>query len=294
MEYKSNLNNNVDHVPPHMRFKFVDDLSVLEKLSLILIGLSSYNFRNHVASDIGTHQKYLPNINIQSQNYLDQIQTWTETNKMKLNVDKSKVMIFNFTEDYQFATRLYIEDVLMETINQTKLLGTIVQSDLKWSENTTMIVKKGYQRMLILQKLYAFNIPDEDLVQIYILYIRSILEQNCQVWHYSITNEEKSDLERVQKVATKIILQERYTNYDQALKHLNLDYLTARRDKLCLKFATKCLKHEKTKDMFPLNVQTDHDIRQTQKYHVQFANTNRLRDSAIPQLQRALNRKTTK
>ena len=277
-----------------MRFKFVDDLSVLEKLSLILIGLSSYNFRNHVASDIGTHQKYLPNINIQSQNYLDQIQTWTETNKMKLNVDKSKVMIFNFTEDYQFATRLYIEDVLMETINQTKLLGTIVQSDLKWSENTTMIVKKGYQRMLILQKLYAFNIPDEDLVQIYILYIRSILEQNCQVWHYSITNEEKSDLERVQKVATKIILKERYTNYDQALKHLNLDYLTARRDKLCLKFATKCLKHEKTKDMFPLNVQTDHDIRQTQKYHVQFANTNRLRDSAIPQLQRALNRKTTK
>ena len=148
--------------------------------------------------------------------------------------------------------------------------------------------------MLILQKLYAFNIPDEDLVQIYILYIRSILEQNCQVWHYSITNEEKSDLERVQKVATKIILKERYTNYDQALKHLNLDYLTARRDKLCLKFATKCLKHEKTKDMFPLNVQTDHDIRQTQKYHVQFANTNRLRDSAIPQLQRALNRKTTK
>ena len=294
LEYKSNSNNNVDHVPPHMRFKFVDDLSVLEKLSLILIGLSSYNFRNHVASDIGTHQKYLPNINIQSQNYLDQIQTWTETNKMKLNVDKSKVMIFNFTEDYQFATRLYIEDVLMETINQTKLLGTIVQSDLKWSENTTMIVKKGYQRMLILQKLYAFNIPDEDLVQIYILYIRSILEQNCQVWHYSITNEEKSDLERVQKVATKIILKERYTNYDQALKHLNLDYLTARRDKLCLKFATKCLKHEKTKDMFPLNVQTDHDIRQTQKYHVQFANTNRLRDSAIPQLQRALNRKTTK
>ena len=294
LEYKSNSNNNVDHVPLHMRFKFVDDLSVLEKLSLILIGLSSYNFRNHVASDIGTHQKYLPNINIQSQNYLDQIQTWTETNKMKLNVDKSKVMIFNFTEDYQFATRLYIEDVLMETINQTKLLGTIVQSDLKWSENTTLIVKKGYQRMLILQKLYAFNIPDEDLVQIYILYIRSILEQNCQVWHYSITNEEKSDLERVQKVATKIILQERYTNYDQALKHLNLDYLTARRDKLCLKFATKCLKHEKTKDMFPLNVQTDHDIRQTQKYHVQFAKTNRLRDSAIPQLQRALNRKTTK
>ena len=45
LEYKSNSNDNVDHVPPQMRFKFVDDLSILEKLNLILIGLSSYNFR---------------------------------------------------------------------------------------------------------------------------------------------------------------------------------------------------------------------------------------------------------
>ena len=44
LEYKSNSNDNVDHVPPNMRFKFVDDLSTLEKLNLILIGLSSYNF----------------------------------------------------------------------------------------------------------------------------------------------------------------------------------------------------------------------------------------------------------
>ena len=99
-------------------------------------------------------------------------------------------MIFNFTDDYQFATRLYMENVLLETIAQTKLLGTIVQSDLKWSANTDMIVKKGYQRMLILHKLYAFNIPDDDLVNIYVLYIRSILEQNCQVWHHAITQEE--------------------------------------------------------------------------------------------------------
>ena len=67
LEYKSNSNNNADHVPQEMRFKFVDDLSVLEKLNLILVGLTSYNFKNHVASDIGIDQQYLPSINIQSQ-----------------------------------------------------------------------------------------------------------------------------------------------------------------------------------------------------------------------------------
>ena len=170
------------------------DLSILEKLNLVLIGLSSYNFRNHVASDVGINDKYLPSCHINSQNYLDQVENWTEVNQMKLNIEKSKVMVFNFTVDSQFATRLYLENTLLETITQTKLLGTIIQSDLKWSENTDMIAKKGYQRMIILRKLYAFNISDSDLVNIYNLYIRSILEQNCQVWLYDITQEEKSDL----------------------------------------------------------------------------------------------------
>ena len=289
LEYKSNSNNNADHVPQEMRFKFVDDLSVLEKLNLILVGLTSYNFKNHVASDIGIDQQYLPSINIQSQNYLDKTESWTNENQMKLNVDKSKIMIFNFTRQ-QFSTRLYMENILLEIISHTKLLGTIVQSDLKWDQNTEMIVKKGYQRMLILHKLNSFHVADDDLVQIYKLYIRSILEQNCQVWHYAITEDEKSDLERVQRVATRVILQERYVSYHQALVDLNLETLTARRDKLSLKFAKKCLKHDKTKDIFPLNPDVDlHDLRTHPKYKVQFASTSRLLDSAVPQLQRALN-----
>ena len=44
LEYQSNSNNNADRISPEMRFKFVDDLSVLERLILILQGLSSYNF----------------------------------------------------------------------------------------------------------------------------------------------------------------------------------------------------------------------------------------------------------
>ena len=143
--------------------------------------------------------------------------------------------------------------------------------------------------MLILHKLYSFNVADSDLVNIYNLYIRSIL-----VWHYAITQEEISDLERVQKVATKVILQDRYTNHDQALISLNLDPLHSRREQLCLKFAKKCLKHKNTKEMFPLNSNLDQNLRVNQKFQVQFASTSRLRDSAIPQLQRALHKDALK
>ena len=77
--------------------------------------------------------------------------------------------------------------------------------------------------MMILHKLYSFHVSDTDMVNIYVLYIRSILEQSCQVWHYGITDEESANLERVQRVACKVILDERYSTYDQALNDLNLD-----------------------------------------------------------------------
>ena len=289
IEYMSNSNNNTDYISSEMKFKFVDDLSALELLNLILIGLSSYNFKNHVASDIGVDQLFLPSENMQSQNTLDQIQEWTDDNKMKLNSKKSKVMIFNFTDDYQFATRLYMENNLLETVTQTKLLGTIIQTDLKWHSNTEMLIKKGYQRMLILNKLYEFKVPDEDMLNIYVLYLRSILEQSCVVWHSGLTDEESCDLERVQKVACKVILKERYVHYDQALEVLNLKKLSERRSELCLRFAKKCLKVDKTKGMFPLNDCNQLENRHREKYYVQHATTGRLRDSALPQMQRALN-----
>ena len=53
--------------------------------------------------------------------------------------------------------------------------------------------------MRILHKLVEFGIPREDLKTIYILYVRSHLEQSCQVWHSSLTLENLTDLERVQK-----------------------------------------------------------------------------------------------
>ena len=84
------------------------------------------------------------------------------------------------------------------------LLGKIISLVLTWCSNTEMLVKKSYQRMIMLHKLHPFNIGDTEMVNIYILYIRSMSEQSCQVWHFSLTEEEKDDIERVQKVVCKI------------------------------------------------------------------------------------------
>ena len=289
LSYKVNSNDNANHVQENMRFKFVDDLSTLEKLNLISVGLSSYNFKFHVASDIEIGNQFLPEKSFKGQESLDQLVEWTNVNRSKLNVKKSNYMIFNFTREYQFNCRLKIEDTLLEAIEETKLLGMIITSDLKWQKNTDMLVRKGFQRMRMIQKLKSFDINRNDLVTIYILYIRSILEQNCQVWHYSLTEEEVMNLERVQKAACHIILQNDYISYQDALNTLTLETLFDRREALCLKFAEKCTKHSKAKQLFPLNPEVKHHLRNREKYLVQPAKTDRLLHSSIPQLQRALN-----
>jgi hypothetical protein len=183
---------------------------------------------------------------------------------------------------------LKIKNENVEVIEKTKLLGTIISNDLKWDSNTSFIVKKANARMALLRRVAGFNPPEEDLKDIYILFVRSILEQSATVWHSSISEENKNDLERVQKTALKVILREKYTGYNQGLAKLGLESLEIRRENLCLNFANKCIKSERLKHMFPLN-QHNVNKRNKETYEVQFANTGRLQKSPIIYMQKLLN-----
>ena len=62
-----------------------------------------------------------PPENLKSQEHLDSINIWTKNQKMKINQSKTKTMIFNHTNNFQFNTRLNIDNQILETVNQTKL-----------------------------------------------------------------------------------------------------------------------------------------------------------------------------
>ena len=55
-------------------------------INLLLVGLESYDFKIHVASDVGIDQYYLPTENIASQSSLNQIENWTLRNLSKLGI----------------------------------------------------------------------------------------------------------------------------------------------------------------------------------------------------------------
>ena len=81
-----------------------------------------------------------------------------------------------------------------------------------------------------------------------------------------------------------------YTDYESVLEMSKLQTLKPRRTQLRLRFATKCTKTERAKDMFPLNNQNGVHLRYPEKYEVTMASTGRLENSAIPTMQRQLNK----
>ena len=113
--------------------------------------------------------------------------------------------------------------------------------------------------MQFLHRAKKFTNNVGDLKKIYMLQIRSKLEQSAAVWHSSLNKKDSKDLERVQKSALKVILGDRYNNYEEALKTIRIDSLEERRQKLCLKFAQQCLRNDKMRDMFPKS-QSDHKM----------------------------------
>ena len=199
-------------------------------------------------------------------------------------------MVINFSTNKQFIIKIELDGEILETVDEQKLLGTIITSNLSWERNTQNLIKGANCAMKLLHAASKLTRKSSDLKQIYTMFIRSRLETAVAVWHSGLTLEQTANLERVQKQAMRVIFKKQFSNYQNSLKTLKLDTLEIRRQKLNLKFAKGCLKIDKLSSMFPLNeIQHNMEKRCNEKFKVNHARTERYRHSAIPYLQRLLN-----
>ena len=290
LEYLSQSNGNADSVPVKNRFKFIDDLTTLEIIKLLSVGLSSINAKNHVPSNIGPNDYYISPDNLESQKYLNQINQWTLNQKMKINEEKTKTMIFNFTNKFNFQTDLKLNYEIIETKNECKLLGTIVTDQLTWDINIKNLIKRSNARMQLLHKISKFGASVNDLKTIYISYIRSILEQSSNVWHTSLTSENEQNLERIQKTAFKLILKDKYQTYENACKILDMEDLKTRRQNLFQRFTLKNMKHVQFKEFFLEKENNKYDLRKMERYEILKTKSERFKKSTVVQMQYLANK----
>merc|ERR1712079_358878 len=192
----------------------------MERISLVNVGLATYNVKAQVPTHIPDHNQMIPGEHLLSQKYMGDIKTWTDENKMKLNERKTKNMIFNFSTNKQFSTDITVNGEVIETVKEARLLGTIISNDLKWEANTNYLVQDSNKRLRLLHNASKFTRNKQHLKQIYMLNVRCKLEQAAPVWHHSITKSEITSLERVQRAAVRVIMKDSYNGYENALEVL--------------------------------------------------------------------------
>ena len=106
--YIAASDDSADCVSQDNRYKYCDDLTILE---LVMIGdiLTEYNFVEHVASDIGINQQYLPAQSYETQTHLNNIAQWSSNNLAKINELKTNYIVFSRAKS-DFATIMTIND----------------------------------------------------------------------------------------------------------------------------------------------------------------------------------------
>ena len=113
----------------------------------------------------------------------------------------------------------------------------------------------------MIQRLKKQGANLDDLTDIFIKQVRSVLEFGVPVWNEGLTQEEVLTIERVQKSFLHIALGGNYVGYNSALEESGLETLSGRRTKLCSKFAFKTSKHPQHQHWFiPKTLDLTHEV----------------------------------
>ena len=209
-------------------------------------------------------------------------------NNLVLNKAKTDIMKFNPARKRDFPIELEFSDgSSLDQVKVKKLVGVFITDNLKWERNTSYICEKARKKLWLLRRMKQLNLNTSQLFDAYTKEVRSILEMAVLVWHSSLTQKQSNSIERIQKVAFKLILGEKYENYENDCQFLGAQTLFQRRVNLCKSFARKNLKSEHSFfEKYECSVNTRSRNRVVKEFH---CNTSRYSKSSLPYLAKLIN-----
>ena len=84
---------------------------------------------------------------------VNDVTTWTINNNMKLNISKRKDLIIDFAKDKRYFEPLTVSGNPIKLVKSEKILGLVVQNNLKWNLHVNNILKKSSKRLYMLRLL---------------------------------------------------------------------------------------------------------------------------------------------
>ena len=130
-----------------IHLNFVDDFSIAEAVNMtdILtaapvtrIQPDTYHARTgHILKPEKSHVY----------NQLMKTANYAKENQMLINEKKTKLMVFNPCISLDFTPEFNLNGKQLEVVEEMKILGLIIRSDLSWKSNTEQIVSKAYKKL---------------------------------------------------------------------------------------------------------------------------------------------------
>ncbi|KAI4899158.1 hypothetical protein NFI96_009297 [Prochilodus magdalenae] len=119
---------------------------------------------------------------VESRDEVQHLSTWCHDNNLTLNTQKTKEIIMDFRRPRSQAhPPVYISGAAVEQVTSFKFLGTHISSDLTWSLNPSVLVKKAQQRLYFLRSLKKVHLSPRILVNFYRCTTESILSNGLSV-----------------------------------------------------------------------------------------------------------------
>ncbi|XP_033127428.1 uncharacterized protein LOC117125137 [Anneissia japonica] len=220
---------------------------------------------NDVARNVPRRWKYVDDLTFgevmnakreeqKMQSILDNVSLWCTNKYMLPKLSKCHIMIVSFLQSRTPDPIVTLNDQVIHVVDSMKLLGVIIQNDLKWDKHVNECIYKASKLLFTLSILRKAKAPVNDLLCVFITYIRPVLEYAYPLWHISLTIIQRNRIERVQKRALRSIFGMDYCSYDNALILSGLSSLNTRRDNLMMKFGNELLASKLFRDIcFPLS-----------------------------------------
>ena len=134
------------------------------------------------------------------QDDLDDLCSYTDGHLMAISKSKTKAMLCNSRTKWDFIPELKLQEDDIQVVQEMKIVGYVMRSDMRTCSNTEYLVKKAFKRMWLIRRLKVLGANRTQLFDALQKQVLSVLWLGAPAWFCQTTEQEKKTWTELQRL----------------------------------------------------------------------------------------------